>query len=126
MPLKNNPKRIPLCNDDRDIIKLGVFTCCGNEWKAKLIQLNDQGRTHYLFKGEVKNVCKKCRRKVGYKYLTEWIKRWYGHFKCFGIISGQRCGRTWTSSLTWTINNQIQSTQCKACSTDTLPYQLVS
>ena len=46
-------------------------------------------------------------------------KRWFGWFEC-------TCGRTWTSSYTWTVDGKKQPTQCMNCKKSMLPYQLVS
>ena len=35
------------------------------------------------------------------------------------------CGRTWTSTYTWTIDNQIQDSKCKDCLVDVMPYKIV-
>ena len=35
------------------------------------------------------------------------------------------CGRTWTSTYTWTIDNQIQDSKCKDCLIDVMPYKIV-
>ena len=130
MSARNAPKRIPLSNDDREIIRLGVYRCCGQKWKAQFYQVLKNGKKTYVLKRRDKshkpNVCRNCRQTAHPAAFRDWKKRWYGHFKCMGNVSGKRCGRTWTSSLTWTLNNKIQTTKCKACNSETMPYQLVS
>ena len=116
MARKNAPKRIPLNNDNREIVKAGIYRCCGNEWM----------RPYY--KDSVK-VCNQCEQIVDpIRWNEEWRKRWFGHFKCTAKTgkSKKLCGRTWTSSWTWTVDNQIQTTKCKTCNSSTMPYQLVS
>ena len=136
MSSRNAPKRIPLRNEDREILKTGVYKCCNRKWKATLVQVIQDGRKLYALQPktgnekapkEKRNVCKRCRKKLRPAENRDRKKRMYGHFNCTGInAQGKRCGRTWTSSLTWTLNNQIQTTKCKACNTETMPYQLVS
>ena len=108
MPNKNY--KIPLTNDDREIMKLAIFNCC-KKWKRALYidKINDQ------------QICYICQRWV-LPRIKEWSKRWFGSFKC----TERNCGRTWTSSWTWTVDNQIQTTQCQICKISVLPYQLVS
>ena len=129
MATRNASREIPLSNEDRYIIKTGIYRCCDKKWKAKLIQVEEDGRIKYVLNHSdlmrSRNVCNRCQRRV-YPTIRDWNKRWYGHFRCMGILRRRQCGRTWTSSLTWTLNNQIQTTQCKSCNTETLPYQLVS
>ena len=130
MPLRTSsltpPKRIPLRNEDREIIKLGIYKCCGKKWKSKVIQMKENGKLFYVSRRQ--QVCKnkKCKRKVGPLRTRNWEQRWFGHFKCMAKKSDKRCGRTWKSSWTWTVNNQIQETNCKTCGTSTMPYQMVS
>ena len=131
MSSRNAPKRIPLRNEDREILKTGVYKCCNRKWKATFVQVRrwkeEDGRKMYALQQEKRNVCKRCRKKLCPAEIRDRKRRMYGHFNCTGInAQGKRCGRTWTSSLTWTLNNQIQTTKCKACNTETMPYQLVS
>ena len=102
--------KIPLTNDDREIMKLAIFNCC-KKWKRAVY-----GSAPYA-----KQKCHKCYRWV-FPIIKEWTKRWFGSFKC----TERTCGRTWTSSWTWTVDNQIQTTQCQICKRSVLPYQLVS
>ena len=112
MVFRNNSRfhKIPLNNDDREIMKLAIFNCC-KKWKRAVYmdQINDKQRCHT------------CSRWV-MPIIKEWSKRWFGSFKC----TARDCGRTWTSSWSWTVDNQIQPTQCQDCRTSVLPYQLVS
>ena len=136
----------------REIKKLGLFECCGSEWKGRETKVN----------------CRKCGQEVIPTGFEELEERWFGHFECstqeFGW-DGKPCGRKWKSSWTWTIDqestdpakifkpwspdldwisteycgpfwamspwspaidNQIQTTQCKTCKASTFPYKLVS
>ena len=89
------------------------FRCCGSEWNRP----------------ETKQVCKKCGKEVLAKEFEEWEKRWFGHFQCLTKEIGwdrKPCGRSWKSSWTWTIDNQIQPTKCKTCEASIMPYKLVS
>ena len=108
--MSRNTRKIPLTNDNREIMKCAVFSCC-TFWK-RIINANEinNGQT-----------CDLCHRLVSPR-IEEWSKRWFGSFKC----TRTNCGRTWTSSWTWTVDNQIQTTQCLTCKTSVLPYQLVS
>ena len=111
MTSRNN--KIPLTNVDREIMKLAIFNCCNccKKWK----------RAVCIDKINAQQKCHSCHRWV-LPRIKEWSKRWFGSFKC----TKRTCGRTWTSSWTWTIDNQIQTTQCQICKTSVLPYQLVS
>ena len=103
----------PLTNDNRKIMKLAIFFCenCFKKWKRAVYmhQINDKQRCH------------NCSRWI-LPIIKEWRKRWFGSFKC----TARTCGRTWTVSWTWTVDNQIQPTQCQDCRTSVLPYHLVS
>ena len=90
-------KKIPLSNNDREIMKRAIFNCCRREWK-RVVNPSEIN---------IEQKCNRCRRWVSPR-LEEWSKR------------------TWTSSWTWTVDNQIQTTQCQTCKTSVLPYQLVS
>ena len=104
-------RKIPLSNNDREIMKRAVFNCCSREWK-RIVNPSEVN---------IEQKCHRCRGWVSPR-LEEWSKRWFGSFKC----TSRSCGRTWTSSWTWTVDNQIQTTQCQTCKTSVLPYQLVS
>lgn len=117
MTRRNAPTIIPLNNDNREIVKAGIYRCCRNEWMRPYYNHNRV------------EVCNKCEEIVDpIRWNEEWIKRWYGHFKCTAKTGKSRkpCGRTWQSSWTWTVDNQIQTTKCKACNSSTMPYHLVS
>ena len=116
MARRNAPKRIPLNNNNREIVKAGIYQCCGNEWM----------RPYYE---DCVKICNQCEEIVNpIRWNEEWRKRWFGHFKCTAKTgkSKKPCGRTWSSSWTWTVDNQIQTTECKTCNSSTMPYQLVS
>ena len=104
-------EELTLTNNDRKIMKRAIFNCCQREWKRVINPLETN----------MEQTCNSCRRLVSPR-LEEWSKRWFGWFKC----TSKYCGRTWTSSCTWTVDNQIQTTQCQNCRTSVLPYQLVS
>ena len=133
MPRRNAsptlPKHVQLRNEDREIIKLGVYTCCSRKWKSKVFLWGKNEKNgKNVYRPIRKQVCKnkRCRRNVAPIKIIDWEQRWFGHFKCMAKTSDKRCGRTWKSSWTWTVNNFIQETNCKSCGTSTLPYQMVS
>ena len=104
-----SPKK-PLKNSKRPILKTGQYRCCDTEWTKKGITLGQ------------KFECRKCNKEVGPKKQETWNKRWYGYFGC--VEKG--CKSTWVSSNTWTVDNKIQTTQCRKCKTSVLPYIIVS
>ena len=110
MAKKEESSKKPLDNAERPTLKIGIYKCCGKEWKRFGIK-----------KGQ-KVECKKCNEKVKPKTRITWNQRWYGHFRC----TEKKCKNGWTSSNTWTVDNKIQTTQCKKCLTSTLPYEIVS
>ena len=112
-----------LSNDDRDIIKLGIFGCCGREWEVEVTKTYQRNKAVYK---PTKTVCHRCDKNVGPRKIVDLEERWFGHFKCLAYRSGGLCGRFWLSSWTWTVNNQIQTTKCKDCGANTLPFQIVS
>ena len=113
MPQKSAQTKIPYSNKNRAVIRAGKYQCCGNEW------------TRPTYDDE--QICYRCEEFVDpIEWDVEWRQRWYGHFKCMAKTgkSKKPCGRTWTSSWTWTIDNQIQTTKCKTCNTSTMPYKI--
>ena len=116
--LKNGRKKIEWGSIEKshsvimiEIMKRAVFNCCRREWK-RIVNPSEIN---------IEQKCNRCRRWVSPR-LEQWSKRWFGSFKC----TSKSCGRIWTSSWTWTVNNQIQTTQCQTCKTSVLSYQLVS
>ena len=93
-------------NPDRRQTPLTIF--------QKIRTVTRQGR--YTYSADRRRVVPSPPKKQP-KFSRE--KRWFGWFKC-------PCGRKWTSSYTWTIYGQKQTTQCKKCKRSVLPYQLVS
>ena len=104
-----SPKK-PLKNSKRPTLKTGEYECCGKEWTRRGIT-NGQ-----------KFTCKQCKKETGPKNTITWNKRWYGYFGC----TKKGCESTWVSSNTWTVDNKIQTTQCRKCMTSVLPYIIVS
>ena len=76
MTRRNAPKIIPLNNDNREIVKAGIYRCCRNEW----MRPNYFG--YPLYDHNRVEVCNKCKKIVDPIRNEEWTKRWYGHFKC--------------------------------------------
>lgn len=72
------PGRIPLTNDEREVLKTGVYRCqpCGNEWRKKGIKPNGK-------KGPTKCIatCKGCKKKMRPVEIENWTKRWFGYFR---------------------------------------------
>jgi len=92
--------------------------------KIKLHEGTLQKEFHWIMTIEISSrlacveVCNICRDiVVPISLEEEWRQRWFGHFKCTANKgkSKKPCGRTWTSSWAWTVDNQIQTTKCKAC-----------
>ena len=111
MSKKEKTSKEPLDNEERPTLKIGIYKCCGpKEWKRFVIK-----------KGQ-KNQCNRCNKTVKPITRITWNKRWYGHFKC----TEKSCKNVWSSSNTWTVNNKIQTTQCKKCLTSVLPFEIVS
>ena len=104
-----SPKK-PLKNSKRPILKTGRYECCETEWFKNGITLGQ------------KLECRKCNKEIGPKNQITWNKRWYGYFGC----TEKGCKSTWVSSNTWTVDNKIQTTQCRKCKTSVLPYEIVS
>ena len=100
----------PLKNSKRATLKTGHYECCDTKWVKNGIT-NGQ-----------KFECRKCNKEIGPKNQITWNKRWYGYFEC--TVVG--CKSTWVSSNTWTVDNKIQTTQCRKCLTSVLPYEIVS
>ena len=110
IPKMEGSSKKPMINSERPILKTGEYKCCGKEWIKRGIT-NGQ-----------KFECNTCNRNIGPQNQITWNKRWYGYFRC----TEMKCKNKWTSSNTWTVDNKIQTTQCKACFTSTLPYEIVS
>ena len=106
---RESPKK-PLKNSERPTLKTGEYRCCGKEWYKKGIT-NGQ-----------KFACKQCKKETGPKNTITWNKKWYGSFEC----TVKSCMNQWVSSNTWTVDNKIQTTQCRKCKKSTLPYDIVS
>jgi len=100
----------PLKNSKRPTLKTGEYQCCDKKWTKRGIT-NGQ-----------KFACKQCKKETGPKNTITWNKRWYGYFGC----TKKGCESTWVSSNTWTIDNKIQTTQCRKCKTSVLPNEIVS
>ena len=128
MPRKHCQRCVPLRNEEREIVKLGIYGCCDRKWKGELVKEFRNGKFCFV---PLKKVCRNCGRNIGPHKIIDLEERWFGHFKCTAKKysdkkSRELCGRSWKSSWTWTVNNQIQTTQCKTCEADTMPYQIVS
>ena len=106
---EESPKK-PIKNSTRPMLKIGEYRCCGNEWTEYRITLGQ------------KFECNTCNKNVGPKNQRTWNKRWYGYFEC----TKKGCGNTWNSSNTWTIDNKIQTTECRKCNKSMLPHDIVS
>ena len=104
-----SPKK-PLKNSERPTLKTGEYQCCGEDW-------TEEGITN----GQ-KFACPKCKKEKGPKNLIAWNQRWFGSFEC----TVKSCRNQWVSSNTWTVDNKIQTTQCKECLHSVLPYDIVS
>ena len=104
-----SPKK-PLKNSKRPTLKTGEYRCCDKKWFKKGIK-NGQ-----------KFACKQCKKETGPKNTITWNKKWYGSFEC----TVKSCMNQWVSSNTWTVDNKIQTTQCRKCKKSTLPYDIVS
>ena len=77
--------------NNREIKRLGLFECCGSEWKGRETKVN----------------CRKCGKEVIPTEFEELEERWFGHFECSTKEFGwerKPCGRRWKSSWTWTID----------------------
>ena len=105
----DSPKK-PLKNSTRPTLKTGEYECCGEKW-------TEEGITN----GQ-KFACDKCKKEIGPKNQIQWNQRWFGSFEC----TVKRCMNQWVSSNTWTVDNKIQTTQCKECLHSVLPYEIVS
>merc|ERR1712126_29445 len=93
-----SPKK-PLKNSKRPTLKTGEYRCCDKKWFKKGIK-NGQ-----------KSACKQCKKETGPKNTITWNKKWYGSFEC----TVKSCMNQWVSSNTWTVDNKIQTTQCRKC-----------
>ena len=72
------PGRIPLTNDDREVLKTGVYRChpCGNRWRKRGIKPNGKkGSTKCITK------CKGCHKMIKPVEMENWTKRWFGYFR---------------------------------------------